>query len=200
MNLHSFQFKLHQHNLRYNPDICNMSTKEKVQHYALKITGLCADFYADGTRLENTHGPRLVYAVFSLANFFNIHLIDVCARNEGKGRRLNTFDAHARQWQADNVSRDSLFFLYIEEVGNLCKLAEALDHLEPLNFRVGIHKAVMELFAIAFRILKHEDEANCNNYAELCSDYICGIEDKHLFREQYGSFSLITDPAGYKLL
>jgi hypothetical protein len=200
VNLHDFQFKLHQHNLRYNADICNLTQKEKVQHYALKVAGLCSDFYANGTALEDKHGPRLVYAVLSLANFFNVSLIAAYAKLEGKGRRLNTFDANVKRWQNDNVSRDSLFFLYIEEVGKFCKVAEALDHLEPMDFRKELHAIILELFLISMRILRHEDDDDYQNYEEICSDYICSIEDKHHFREHFGSFSSLTDPEGYRPL
>lgn len=200
MNIQDFQFKLHQHNLRYNQDICNLTQKEKVQHYALKVAAACSDFYANGTALRNEHGQRLVYSVFSLANFFNIDLVEAHAKVENKGRRLHSFDANAKRWSNDNVSRDSLFFLYIEEVGKFCKVAEALDHLEPMNFRKELHAIILELYLIAFRILRHEDEDNWNNYEELCIEYVERFERNHIFFERYGSICPLTNPEGYRPL
>jgi hypothetical protein len=189
MNIDEIQWRLHQHHLRYSLDICNMKTSEKIQHYALVVGSLAAQFCAQPPRPRDgdVQGVHLLYAVLSLSSFLNLN---IQKRADYNNYACPTIGQNVRRYHG-STDYNVVVPMYLGQMGRLCKIAEAIDHMEPMDFRTETHAVLDELYQTAYRVMALE---GLNGKAESAfASFVREIEQEHFMREKFGMFSLEED-------
>jgi len=177
--VNDIQWKLSQHAARYFNDIGVLTQAEKIKHFALVTSRISTDYRIEGPGMFANHGFDLFYYNTMFANFMNKEIDgfatmeeNVLAYPDGIDHMLTSVDL-------------------IIQAGQFCKIAEATDHMEPMNFRVEVSKVIEALTVIAWRMMRTEGEGE--NVSKNFEDYMQQKERKMHLHEQRGNFSLETD-------
>ena len=191
MNILDIQFRVHQHCVRYNADIYNFKTAEKIQHYALVIGRLSSDYFQMRDEPNNAaHGVVLFLNVCTIANFLNV---DLPKKAMTDGRVLKTLQENIDYWhQHPGLDQKMILIKYIGAMGTYCKIAEAIDHMEPMDFRTEVNKVLIDLYHLSFCMLALAGTKE--DYAKyLLVEAVRDKEFDHHAKDALGLFSLDDD-------
>nr|DAF93650.1 MAG TPA: hypothetical protein [Myoviridae sp. ctshb19] len=177
--VNDIQWKLAQHAARYFTDIGVLSQAEKIKHFALVVGRICTDYRIEGPGPFSNHGFDLFYYNTMFANYMNTSV-----------GGMETMEENV---EAFGMGIDHMLTSVdlIIQMGQFCKIAEATDHMEPMNFRVEVTKVIEALSNIAWRMMRTEGEGA--NVSQNFEAYMLRKERKmHLFDER-GTFNLESD-------
>ena len=187
LQLLDLQFRIHQHDQRYNPNIGIMSQQEKVKHFALRFGRMSSTLPTDYGD-TNEDACELLHAVLSLANYLNMSISAHVTKTPSLALTGSVFNGPVDHYAMAAPVRNLLDIKldHIGRAGDIAKVAEALDHLEPLEFRRSVEGLVLEFFVLAMQLFRRAEEHH--NVTNSLAMWLNDREEKSIFVGHYGYF------------
>uniref|UniRef100_A0AB39CED6 Uncharacterized protein n=1 Tax=Pseudomonas phage HRDY3 TaxID=3236930 RepID=A0AB39CED6_9VIRU len=188
MYVNEIQWELAQHAARYQTDIGVLTQAEKIKHFALVVGRISSDYQLEELLTFSRHGFDLFYNIMMFANYMNM---DMLARNRSSMdySGCETMEDYVEAYLPE-VNLMEIRIDLIIQMGTFCKIAEATDHMEPMNFRAEVTKVVDALYHIAWRMIASEGDGQEQNISKNFEAYMVRKEKKMHQCSYKGHFSL----------
>jgi hypothetical protein len=198
MNLIDLQYNMLQHCNRYMADISIMKTSEKIQHFALVVGRLSSDYHTNSPIKDpsTNHGLALMYPVLALSSMLGLNIGKQYDRPVSDLYFCSLNWAKSQHQRNGGLNHDELLIEYIVVMGEYCKVAEAIDHVEPIDFRTETQKILARLFKLSVQICAFEGILG-DDLHRAFGQWVQAIERRHPMYENLGFFPFEEDSQPY---
>lgn len=183
-SLYSLQFKQQRHDEIYNANLCALSKKARVTHYALQLSKFAGEMAEAMVAAETDNQPALaatvldaMITVMSTANVLNVPLWDIQAADEDL--------VGVVRGTPQPANLQVIAISYVIAVGKLAKAVEALEQLEAKDSRTAIEKTLCSTWLLLMRFWRAVSD---QTISEALKRRMYSLESNSIFYGTYPSY------------